>query len=152
MEELELDQKEKQDEKEVEKDLEKQVTTTPTLRKFGVEWKQAHSWLDSKDEKLFCFWCCEYSNLSNASLSFVTVRCTNLKMNTLRSHDISTGHDNVVEARRAQKYPAAASLARAVRIVSEEVQNKLKKLFEIAYFVAKLELPFQLMKICVDLK
>ena len=26
--------------------------------------------------------------------------------------------------------------------MSEEVQNKLKKLFEIAYFVAKLELPF----------
>ena len=41
-----------------------------------------------------------------------------------------------------KKNPAAAPLARAARIVSEEVQNKIKKLFEIAYFVAKLELPF----------
>ena len=89
---------------------------------------------------MFCLWCCEYSNLSNASSSFVTGGCTNLKTNTLRSHDISTGHDDVIKARRAQKNPAP--LARAVQIVSKEVQNKLKKLFEIAYFVAKLELPF----------
>lgn len=91
---------------------------------------------------MFCLWCCEYGNLSNALSSFVTGGCTNLKINTLRSHDISSGHDNVVKAHRAQKNPAAAPLARAVRIVSEEVQNKLKTLFEIAYFVAKLELPF----------
>ena len=42
----------------------------------------------------------------------------------------------------AKKQPAAAPLARALRIVSEGVQNKLKKLFEVAYFVAKSELPF----------
>lgn len=41
-----------------------------------------------------------------------------------------------------KKNPEVAPLARAVWIVSEEVQNKLKKLFETAYFVAKLELPF----------
>ena len=33
-------------------------------------------------------------------------------------------------------------MARALRIVSEEVQNKLKKLFEIAFLVAKSGLPF----------
>jgi len=62
-----------------------------------------YPWLDYKDGKMFCLWCCEYGNLSNASSSFVTGGCTNLKISTLRSHDISTGHDNVVKARRAQK-------------------------------------------------
>ena len=141
VEELELNQKEKQDERDKQEVVKgKQVTTT--LRKFRVEWKQLYPWLDYNDGKMFCLWCCEYGNLSNASSSFVTGGCTNFKIDTLRSHDISTGHDNVVKARCAQKNPAAAPLARAARIVSEEVQNKIKKLFQIAYFVAKLELPF----------
>ena len=71
VEQLELDQKEKQDEKE------KEVTTV--LRKFRVEWKQLYPWLDYKDGKMFCLWCCEYSNLSNALSSFVTGGSTNLK-------------------------------------------------------------------------
>ena len=62
---------EKQDEKdkqEVEKG--KQVKTTGMLRKVRVEWKQLYPWLDYKDGKMFCLWCCEYGNLSNASSSF----------------------------------------------------------------------------------
>ena len=57
-------------------------------------------------------------------------------------HDISISPHDVVKACFAKKQPTAAPLARALRIMSEEVQNKLKKLFEIAYFVAKSELPF----------
>ncbi len=60
------------------------------LRKFRVEWKQLYPWLDYKDGKMFCLWCCEYGNLSNASSSFVTGGCTNLKINMLQFHDIST--------------------------------------------------------------
>lgn len=127
VEELELDQKEKQDEKEVEK--EKQVTTSRTLRKFRVERKPEYSWLDYKDGKMFYLWCCEYSNLSNASSPFVTRGCT------LRSPDISTSLDNVVKVPRARKNPAAAPSARAVRILPEEDQNKLKKLFEVALWL-----------------
>ena len=55
---------------------------------------------------MFCLCCCEYGNLSDASSSFVTGGCTNLKIDALRSHDISTGHDNMVKARCAQKNPA----------------------------------------------
>ena len=82
---------EKQDEKD-KQEVEKgnQVKTTGMLRKVRVEWKQLYPWLDYKDGKMFCLWCCEYGNLSNASSSFVTGGCTNLKINTLQSHDIST--------------------------------------------------------------
>ena len=58
-------------------------------------------WTVYNNGKMFCLWCCEYGNLSNASSSFVTGGCTNLKINTFRSHDISTGHDIVVKACRA---------------------------------------------------
>ena len=38
-----------------------------TLRKFRVEWKQLYPWLDYNNGKMFCLWCCEYGNLTNAS-------------------------------------------------------------------------------------
>ena len=60
--------------------------------------------------KMFCLCCCEYGNLSSASCPFATGGCTNLTIDTLRSHDISTGHDNVVKARCAQKHPAVQLL------------------------------------------
>ena len=58
VEELELNQKEKQDEKDKQEVVKgKQVTTT--LRKFRVEWKQLYPWLDYNG-KMFCLWCCEF--------------------------------------------------------------------------------------------
>ena len=106
VEQLELNQKDEKEKQDIEKG--KQVTTK--LRKFRVEWKQLYPWLEYNNGKMFCLWCCEYGNLSNASSSFVTGGCTNLKIDTLRSHDISTGHDNVVKACRAQKHPAVQPL------------------------------------------
>ena len=63
VEQLELNQKDEKDKQEIEKG--KQVMTT--LRKFRVEWKQLYPWLDYNNGKMFCLWCCEYGNLSNAS-------------------------------------------------------------------------------------
>ena len=73
------------------------------LQKFKVESKQLYPWLDYNNGKMFCLWCCKYGYLSNASSSFVTGGCAHLKIDTLQSHDISTGHNIVVKARRAQK-------------------------------------------------
>ena len=58
---------------------------------------------------MFCLYCCEYGNLSDASSSFATGGCTNLKIDTLGSHDIS-GQDNMVKARCAPKNPAVQPL------------------------------------------
>ena len=95
---------------------------------------------------MFGLWCSDSDNMKllNSSSLFATMGCTNFKIGALRSHDIhvSTSHHDVLKACFVKKQPAAAPLARALQIVSEEVQNKLKKLFEIAYFVAKSKLPF----------
>ena len=84
-----------------------------------------------KDSKMFCLWCCDSNNLKqpNSTSSFATTGCTNFNIGALRSHDISTSHHDVVKACFAKKQPAAAPLARALQIVSEEVQNKVKTLF-----------------------
>ena len=137
VEQLEKKQDEK-DKQEVEKG--KQVKTM--LWKFRVEWKQLYPWLDYKDGKMFCLWCCEYGNLSNASSSFVTGGCTNLKINMLWSHYISTSHDNVVKACRAQKKPSSCPFSKrcpdCVWGGSKQIQNVVWDCL--------------LMKISVDLK
>ena len=106
---LNLNQREKQDEKD-KQEVEKGKQVTTMLWKFRVEWKQLYPWLDYNNRKMFCLYCCEFGNLSDASSSFVTGGCTNLKIDTLRSHDISTGLDNMVKARYAQKNPAVQLL------------------------------------------
>ena len=106
---LNLNQREKQDEKD-KQEVEKGKQVTTMLWKFRVEWKQLYPWLDYKNGKMFCLCCCEYGKLSDASSSFVTGGCTNLKIDTLRSHDISTGHDNMVKARCAQKKPSCSTV------------------------------------------
>ena len=88
VEQLELNQKEKQGEKD-KQEVEKGKQVTTMLRKFRVEWKQLYPWLDYNNGKMFCLRCCEYGNLSNDPSSFVTGGCTNLKIDTPRSHDIS---------------------------------------------------------------
>ena len=48
--------------------------------------------------------------------------------------------------------PEKAPLPRALAAVSEEVQLKMKKLFEVAYFIAKLELPFTVYESIIPLE
>ena len=55
-------------------------------------------------------------------------------MTSLRSHAKSIG--------RVKANPRNAPLPRALLLVSDEVRLKIEKLFDIAYMIAKLELPF----------
>ena len=48
---------EKQDEKD-KQEVEKGKQVKTMLRKFRVECKQLYPWLDYKDGKMFCLWCC----------------------------------------------------------------------------------------------
>lgn len=68
--------------------------------------------------------------------------CSNFKLESLKSHARSTGHIQAQEAIRAKERPLEAPLPRAFLLVDEEVRQKMEKLFDVAYMVAKLELPF----------
>lgn len=63
-------------------------------------------------------------------------------MESLRSHAKSTGHIRAEEAIRVKANPRNAPLPRTLLLVSDEVRLKIEKPFDIAYMIAKLELPF----------
>ena len=90
---------------------------------------------------MFCNKCLECPNLSNSGSSFVT-GCENFKIESLRSHAKSNGHVNAKEALRLKANPEEPPLPCCLHTIPQEVREKLEKLTDIAYLVAKLELPF----------
>ena len=111
-------------------------------RRFHPEWKDTFPWIHYADGKMFCLVCQECPQKSNDSSSFVSTGCSNFKLESLKSHARSTGHIQAQEAIRAKERPLEAPLPRAFLLVDEEVRQKMEKLFDVAYMVAKLELPF----------
>ena len=110
-------------------------------RHFHPEWKATFPWVYYRDGKMFCQTCRECPQKSNDSSSFVS-GCSNFKIESLKSHARSTGHIQAEEAIRAKERPMEAPLPIALLLVSEEVRQKMEKLFDVAYMVAKLELSF----------
>lgn len=110
-------------------------------RHFHPEWKETFPWVYYADGKIFCHTCLECSKKSNDSSSFVS-GCSNFKIKSFKSYARSTGHIQAQEAIFAKERPTEAPLPRALLLVTKEVRQKLKKLFDVAYMVAKLELPF----------
>ena len=60
----------------------------------------------------------------------------------LRIHDSTKSHRDAVAADIATNRPEEAPLAVVVRGMSETLLERMMKLFNIAYYVAKCELPF----------
>lgn len=65
----------------------------------------------------------------------------NFKIESVRSHQSSTGHTHVAAAKVAEN-PQLVPLPRTLLSMSEEVSQKMERLFDIAYFVAQTEMPF----------
>ena len=66
----------------------------------------------------------------------------NFKIESVRSHESSTGHTRCVAAAKVAENPQLAPLPRALLSMSEEISQKMERLFDIAYFVSKREMPF----------
>ena len=90
---------------------------------------------------MFCSTCLDFPEKSSDAPSF-TSGCSNFRMESLRSHAKSTGHIRAEQAIRVKANPRNAPLPRALLLVSDEVRPKIEKLFDIAYMIAKIELPF----------
>ena len=93
-------------------------------------------------ERCFCTWCEEKKNPSDSSSAFVTSGCSNFGFESIRSHAGSAGHKRAEDCIRIAANPQEAAIPRALRHLNEEAVSKLEKLFDVAYFVAKLEMPF----------
>ena len=90
---------------------------------------------------MFCSTCLDFPEKSSDASSF-TSSCSNFRMESLRSHAKSTRHIRAEEAISVKANPRNAPLPRALLLVSDEVRLKIEKLFDIAYMITKLELPF----------
>ena len=54
----------------------------------------------------------------------------------------SAGHKRAEDCIRISANPQEEAISRALRHLNKEAISKLEKLFGVAYFVAKLEMPF----------
>ena len=69
---------------------------------------------------MFCSICLDFPEKSSDASSFIC-GCSNFRMESLRSHAKSTGHIQAEEAVRVKANPRNAPLARALLLVSDEV-------------------------------
>ena len=69
---------------------------------------------------MFCSTCLDFPEKSSDASSFIC-GCSNFRMESLRSHAKSTGHIRAEEVVRVKANPRNAPLARALLLVSDEV-------------------------------
>ena len=110
-------------------------------RNFVRSWTKDFPWLEYDGEKMRCKPCCSRTTESDSSSVFVT-GSTNFKIESIRSHEKSNGHNRAVAAIKVAENPRLALLPRVLWTVSQDVAQKMERLFDIAYFVAKREMPF----------
>ncbi|XP_068719463.1 zinc finger protein 862-like [Montipora capricornis] len=111
-------------------------------RKFLPSWKTDFPWVYHRDGAMFCSVCEDRPNLSDSSSAFVSGSCVNFRLDSLRSHAGSVGHQRAADAFRIAANPREAVIPWALRRLNKEVALKLEKRFDIAYFVAKMEMSF----------
>ena len=118
-----------------------QEDRTIKVRHFHPVWKNTFPCVIYNDCKMFCTTCLDFPEKSSDASSFKS-GCNNFRMESSRSHEKSTGHNRAEEAIRVKANPRNAPLPKALLFLSDEVRLKIEKLFDIAYMIAKLELPF----------
>ena len=111
-------------------------------RKFLPSWKTDFPWVYHRDGAMFCLVCEERPDLSYSSPAFVLGGCVSFRLDSLRSHAGSVGHQRAADAIRIAANPREPVIPRTLRQLNKEVASKLEKPFDIAYFVAKLEMSF----------
>ena len=119
------------------------TSQSSSKRKFVRSWLKDFTWLtyDSEGNRMFCKFCRDNPTCSDSSSTFVS-GSQNFKIESVRSHETSTGHTRCVAAAKVSENPQLAPLPRALLSMSKEVSQKMERLFDIAYFVAKREMPF----------
>lgn len=127
--------------------------TTPTTpaaapikktRKFQESWKERYKWLhfDEKENKMFCAFCREFPNGKNTHYS-LKIGTNNFQTDSLKAHEASEGHAMSSAAKRASERPREERpLPAALSRLDEETLKKMEFLFNTAYYIAYLKLPF----------
>ncbi|XP_022808200.1 zinc finger protein 862-like [Stylophora pistillata] len=113
-------------------------------RAFKEAWRKEFAWLMYDDEsgKMFCQYCLHFPNSKNKQSSFCC-GSQNFQLDGLRSHERSAGHVLSVDAKVAKTKGARKGTidAELLRLEKDTVA-KMEKLFNTAYYVCYLKMPF----------
>ena len=109
---------------------------TTRKREFKESWKKDFWWVmyDATLNKMYCGVCKEFSTHAEGNSFFVgtaSFRIQNLK-----------AHITCQKAKCARENPTSTPMNLAIRHMETETRDKMRKLFNIAYFVVKEEIPF----------
>jgi len=119
---------------------------TKKTRKFQESWKERYKWLqfDEKENKMFCEFCREFPNGKNTQYS-LRIGTNNFQTDSLKAHEASEGHTMSSAAKRASERPKEERpLPAALNRLDEETLKKMEFLFNTAYYIAYLKLPFSI--------
>ena len=81
-------------------------------RKFLPAWKIDFPWVYNRDGAMFSSVCEGKPNLSDSSSAFVSGGCVNFRLDSLRSHAGSVGHQRAADAIRIAANPQEAVIPR----------------------------------------
>lgn len=110
---------------------------------FCRDWMKEYTWLEYNEEegKMHCRVCREFPNIADKSSSFFNGN-NSFHLGNIKGHDQSRRYVRCVEAKKAREVPEAAPINIGIRNVNEQTQDKLEKLFNTAYYIAKSGRPF----------
>ena len=91
--------------------------------------------------KTRCDVCCGFPALADVSSSLY-IGTSGFRRTTLQAHARSKSHHKCSEAHRARENPDAAPLGILLRNLTAQINEKLSKLFNSAYFISKENLAF----------
>jgi len=132
-----------------------EINTTPAMsaaaptkktRKFQESWKERYKWLqfDEKENKMFCVVCREFPNGKNTQYS-LRIGTNSFQIDSLKAHEASEGHTVSSAAKHASERPRQERLLPvALSRLDEETLKKMEFLFNTAYYIAYLKLPFSI--------
>lgn len=112
-------------------------------RGFRKEWKEEYTWLEYNEEegKMYCRVCKDFPNIADKSSSFFTGN-NSFHVGNVKGHDQSRRHVRCEEAKKAREVPEATPIHKGIRNLNQQTLDKLEKLFNTAYYLAKSGRPF----------
>ena len=112
---------------------------------FRQEWKKTFAWLqfDETKQEMFCTACRKFPSLADKNSSFFTGSQA-FHTGNITAHASNRRHEACVFAKqqREQQGRGARNVVQSLQQMSSDTEEKMKKLFNISYFIAKHERPF----------
>ena len=111
-------------------------------RSFRQVWKKIFAWLqfDETKQEMFCSACWEFPSLADKNSSFFTGSQA-FHIGNIKAHGSNRRHEACALAKQQRELQERGSrnVVQSLQQMSSDTEEKMKKLFNISYFIAKHE-------------